>query len=232
MVTGIVWFILLGSLYIFSAFLLYHTSPYLSVAIMLLALLHGFFRGIWPNLSHILESRFTRRKVAACINEHLDVLARKRRYMVFRDAYGLVHYETWDKEKDYFISNVLGGLFSDLQSHDFPLSATRIDAMIDMRIDEYLEKNRIDGTIREYRGESWEDDDQQAYRLYCTRLLGLAGWKVIYDGEENAHSHVLAQKGVVLFVLSCAKSSSTVGRHFIRNLSSTQRRYGAEWQPS
>lgn len=228
MTTGIIWFILLGSLYVSSAIILYRTSPFLSMAVMLLALLHCFIRAIWPSWSGIMKTRSTRSKVSACINKHLDVLARKRRYMVDRDDYGIVHYEAWDKEKDYFISNVLGGLFTDLHSQDFPLPVQRIDAMIEKRIDEHINKNRMDGAIREYRGETWEDEDRQAYRQYCTRLLGLAGWKVISDGGENSDGHVLALKGTALFALSCVTSSSPVGRRLIRNLSSSQRKHGAE----
>ncbi len=227
MAAGIVWFILLGCLYIFSAIFLYRTSPYLSAAVVLLALLHGIFRGIRPNLSRYLKVRSVRRKISACIDEHLEVLARKRRQMVWTDDYGLVHYETWDEEKDYFISQVLGGLFADLHSADFPLSVPRIDAMIDKRIDEYLMKDDCIEAPPEYGIESRKDNDQEAYRLYCTRLLSLAGWRVVSSKEIENNGHILAERDGVIFALACRKSSGVGSRH-IRDLISTQKEAGAD----
>lgn len=229
MIAGLVWFILLGSLYLFSAIILFKTSPYLSVTVLLIAFIHFLFRGIRPYLSRRLKARRVRRKISSCIKEHLDVLARKRRQLVRTDDYGLIHFDAWEQEKDYFIENVLSGLFGDFYSNDFPFSEPQIDNMIDKYIDDH-QKGHAGGSVSEYKGESWEDVDQQVYRQYCTRLLSLAGWKILFDGDDEGsqNGHFIAQRDEISFLFTCVKSSSPVGRRVIWNTFTEKQKRGAD----
>ncbi len=153
------------------------------------------------------------------ISGHLKVLARKREARVWKDDYGLIHFEDWAREKEYFINNVIGAHLSDLHEENFPIPLWKIDAMIDERIDEFTRKGLMHGTIHEYRGEQWDDADQQDYRKYCELLLGLSGWKIVPHHEENAGENrpIIAEKQGKTFVLTCIKASSPVGRQKIRH---------------
>lgn len=70
MAMGIVWFVLLGSLYVFFAVVLYRTSPVLSSLILFIGFVHLFTRGIRPAVSRMLLVRRTR-KAVALIRGHL-----------------------------------------------------------------------------------------------------------------------------------------------------------------
>jgi restriction system protein len=226
----LVWFILLGSLYIFFALILFSTSPLFSAVIILIAFLHLLYRGILPKLARMRKVRKIRRAIAAGINEHLHVLARKRQDLIKKDHYGLVHLEEWEGEKDFFINNVLGNRLGNIHSEDFPMPYFLIDIMIDKHIDNYFKKGHADGAIREYQGEDWEDADQQAYRGYCMRLLGLAGWKVLTPTEEDIQSRgpILARKDWKLLLVTCTRASKPLGRRLIRQTFSAKRSHNAD----
>jgi restriction system protein len=228
MAMGIIWFILLGSLYLFSAVILFNTSPVLSSLIIFIGLVHLVFRGIRPALSRMLLVRRTRRAVAACILEHTPVLARKRGQLVKKDDYGIVHYEEWEQEKEYFINVVLGEHFNDILSEEFPLTAGHIDEIIEKAIDKVVLDLYGNDPVQEPEDEPWEEDEGDSYRQYCTRLLDLAGWKVLADGEEGQDKGpVLAERGEQLFVVTCISSSSPVGIRTIWRTSVAMKKLGA-----
>ncbi len=226
---GIVWFILLGSLYLFSAFFLYRTSPLLSALIILIGLIDFTIRGIRPNLKRMLRNRRIRKTIDAVISDHIRVLVRKREDMVKTDDYGIVHFEDWDREKEYFIDNVIRENLPDLDSEDFPIPFLGIDLMIDRRIDDFIGKGLAGGTIHRYPGERWEDEDQQAYCRYCSGLLGLSGWKTAPVEEGGpGNGHIIAEKGGRRFVLTCIRTSSPVGRRHIREMAETMQEHKAD----
>jgi restriction system protein len=228
MVKGIIWFILKGSLYLFSAIILYNTSPILSAVSILIGLIHLIFRGIRPAWSRMRLVRRTRKAVAAHMGEHTPVLARKRSQLVKKDDYGVVHYEDWEQEKDYFITTVLGEHFPAIGSDDFPLSLERIDAMIEKSIDGYLPGEFGGGPIGEQEREEPHGDDQKTYRQYCAKLLGLGGWKVLSGEEQDRKgSPILAERDGKRLVLTCINASSPVGRRAITRTHAARQRHDA-----
>ncbi len=226
----LVWFILMGSLYLFCASILFSSSPLLSAAIIVMAFLHLLLRGILPKLVRIRRSRKIRRAIASVIDEHLHALARRRRDLIKKDHYGLVHLEEWEREKDFFIGNVLGSRFGNILSEDFPVPYFLIDAMIDKRIDAYFKKGDAGGQVREYRGEDWENADQQAYLGYCIKLLELAGWRVVVPTQEDIRNRtpVLARKGGRVLLAACVRASKPLGRGLVRRTAAVRRNHDAD----
>lgn len=225
-----VWFILLGSLYLFFALILYSASPVLSAAIIVIALMHLLYRGILPGLARIRKARKTRKAVSSIIDEHIHALARRRQDLIRKDHYGLIHLEEWEKEKEFFISNVLDSRVGNILSEDFPVPCFTIHMMIDKRIDTYFKKGLGDGTVREYGGEDWENADQQAYRGYCMKLLELAGWKVILPTEEDIESQgpILARKDRTLLLAACTRASKPLGRRLVRKTAQARHDHDAD----
>jgi restriction system protein len=225
-----VWFVLLGSLYIFFALILFSTSPLFSSVIIAIGFLHLFYRGILPKLARMRSSRKIRKAIASGINDHIHALARRRQDLIKKDDYGLVHLEEWEEEKNFFINNVLGNSLGNIYSKDFPVPYFLIDIMIDRYIDAYFKNGDAGGIIREYQGDDWENADQQAYRGYCMKLLELAGWKVLLPTEENIQSRdpILARKEETLFLATCTRASKPLGRRVIRETSEARRSHDAD----
>jgi hypothetical protein len=229
MAMGIIWFILLGSLYLFSAIILFNTSPVLSSLIVFIGVVHLVFRGVKPALSRVRLVRKTRRAVGACIREHLPVLARKRAKHVKKDDYGIVHYEEWEQEKEYFITVVKIESFPGILSEEFPLSPGHIDAMMENAIDDFVEDVYGDASFNDPGEEDWEDDDRHSLRQYCVGLLTLAGWKVVSEDEdEDEESPILAERDENLLVVICVDSPSPVGWRVVRRASKARKKLRAQ----
>lgn len=228
MAMGIVWFVLLGSLYLFFAVILYRTSPVLSSLILFIGFVHLFTRGIRPAVSRMLLVRETRKAVASLIRGHLPVLASRRGHLVKKDAYGIVHYEEWEAEKEYFISTVLGERFAGILSEDFPLTPGRIDDMIERGIDGFAFTVYGGEPAAEPPDDSREASPPHSCREYCVRLLELAGWKVLPEDEGSpADVPFVAERAGTRLVVSCSGDPSPVGFGPVRRTARARRRLDA-----
>lgn len=229
MAVKLVWLILTGSLYLLAGYLLYQTSPLLSVLVILVALMHLALRGVRPVITRAMKKRRVRRAIKSDLDRHIRVLARKREELVRTDDYGLVRYEDWEREKDYFIGGVILPHLSDLDEDELPLAPERISAMVDERIDGFMGKGLMHGTVREYKGEQWDDADQHDYRKYCELLLGLSGWKIQARGDNHdPDMPIMAEKEGRTFVVTCIRSSSPVGSTEIRHALRVKRHSNAD----
>lgn len=229
MAMGIMWFFLLGSLYFFSAFVLYQTSPMLASIILFIGLVHLIYRGIRPALARRSLIRRTRKAVSARIHEHAATLARKRATLSKKDAYGIVSLDEWEQEKDYFINVVLREQFSEVLTEAFPLSPEKIDSMIEESIDAFILDVYGDAPDGESQEESPEEDELLSYRQYCLKLLELSGWKILPGGPEGrAESPILAERDGKRFVVACVMASSPVGWGMLRRTSTVRKKLDAQ----
>jgi restriction system protein len=189
---------------------------------------HLIYRGIRPILARRRLVRRTRRAVSALIREHIPTLARKRATLVKKDDYGIVHYDEWEQEKNYFIDVVLREHFSTILTEDFPLSATHLDTMIEKAIEAFLHDLYGDMSVAEPHEETWDANGQHSYRQYCLKLLELSGWKVLTEGSAaRAESPILAERDGKRFAVTCVNASSHVGGGMIRRASSARKKLGA-----
>lgn len=228
MAMGIVWFVLLGSLYLFFAVVLYGTSPVLSSLILFIGFVHLFFRGIRPAVSRMLLARGTRKALASLIRGHLPVLASRRGHLVKKDAYGVVHYEEWEAEKEYFISSVLKERFAGILSKDFPLTPGRIDDMIEQGIDGFAFTVYGGEPPRAHPDDCPEEPAPHSCRQYCVRLLGLAGWETLPGDEANpADMPIVAEREGTRLVVACSDAPSPVGFGPVRRTARARRKLGA-----
>lgn len=153
------------------------------------------------------------------IDPHLNVLSRKRSFLITIDDYGYKDYSRWISEKNTFVNkfnyqsittNLYGGLSKD-----------NILEYIDDIINNYQQKNQAKIS---YSNELSPFE----YEQYCAYVLNQHGWAArTTRGSGDQGVDVIAKLEYFNVAIQCKKYSSPVGNSAVQEVTSGMHYWGA-----
>lgn len=156
---------------------------------------------------------------------HASVLARKRRLLLVRGDYGEPDPANWNREKRYFLENVLTVSFDKTK-----ISATDNWAkIIDEEIDTYL---NLAPSVETDDWLGMIDDvatmDPIKYEEYCAEILRSGGWLVrLTPASGDQGADVIATRGVKVAVIQCKYYFGSVGNKAVQEVIAAKSYYNA-----
>ena len=140
------------------------------------------------------------------LNKHLKTLLIKQSQLIITDSYGNKIIDDWEKEKTYFVENVVRK-----DKRFDKLSAALINLIIEDTIVENKPKHESTST---------ELDDNATpldYERYCADILSKKGWQTrLTKATGDQGVDIVAEKGSVKVVLQCKKYGFPVGNKAVQ----------------
>lgn len=188
----------------------------------------------------------------ACIDQHIDTLARKRSTLIQQDDYGVIDASAWERERVYFVKRVLT-----------PALASALQQRGGERHARYL---RADAKPEALGGMSFAGDGRRApmvcrdeiearvtarqiqrdaegtpgfvpsapsaagleFEHYCAAVLSAAGWQArVTSASGDQGVDVIAERGGFRLAVQCKWYSSPVGNEAVQQVTAGLPFYGA-----
>lgn len=151
--------------------------------------------------------------LAAGIDAHLEVLARRRRQLVLKDAYGQEILGPWIREASHFTQTVFLPGLRKSDRRLFPEPAAEIDQMMAQTIERRL---RSLGSV----GSAFDAGmDPVAYEHFCADRLKAAGWRArATQASGDQGVDVLAEAAGRRMVLQCKLYHRPVGNAAVQEI--------------
>ena len=141
------------------------------------------------------------------IAEHQQALARKRRQMVQRDAYGNENTKKWDGEKKYFIETTLLPHLSNL-GYNFSDDSIELDQAVERFARSELA--RASSSITDVT-------TGHEYEHFCARLLSESGWDArVTKASGDQGADIIAHYDSLCVVFQCKFYTSPVGNKAVQ----------------
>ena len=158
-----------------------------------------------------------RRKVNICVEQHIDVLVRKRSQMVQTDDYGNVRAQPWLDEIVYFLNNNILPMLDDAERAAFVKDGNNVATTL------------IEGAVSDAQavraGEVAYTDTMSPidYEHFCGALLAQVGWSTrVTKASGDQGVDVVAEKAGKRLVIQCKKYSSPVGNGAVQEVHSAK----------
>ncbi len=152
-----------------------------------------------------------RRRIAPVLQAHQKTLTRKWRQLVYDDEYGEPVFDAWDREMDYFITNVVA---PQLETELSPVDHATVRVLISKAISNHLRSKQPLASFNDAM--SGED-----YERFCAQLLRDLGWRCTMtppSGDQGVDIIVTSKDGRRIAV-QCKKLSSPVGNAAVQEVS-------------
>lgn len=154
------------------------------------------------------------------LNDHLAILKRQRRILIYRDQYGVEHHDKWIEEKKYFLDNVVAPKTGLGFTNAEPLRSLFLD-----EIDRVIKESDDENTL----SDEFDTTDPIGFEKSCAETLRLAGWvtsDTARSGDQGAD--IIATKDSNTVALQCKLYSSPVGNKAVQEASAAKDFYQAD----
>lgn len=173
------------------------------------------------------------RKATLLIQQHKITLARKKKTLVRADDYGVIHTDDWEREKGYFLQNVvfpqlgLPGLES---TQEVALLEDRFaDSPVCWDLDALIETAVNDCDVPAFYSDESSINSGEDYELFCAHLLESGGWitrLTPVTGDQGVD--IVAEKDAYVIAVQCKYVSSTVGNQAVQQALAGKHFVGAD----
>lgn len=165
-------------------------------------------------------------RVSQEIEKHHKVLYIKRKQLLYKDDYGAIIYDKWQKEINNFIKNCIRPvLMQDGLADYIPLISKEIIKQINNTA-----KSKPILLSETSNGIQYSPRMQpRNYELYCANLLQQIGWDAqttVISGDQGAD--VIATKNHIRLILQCKLYNKPVGNKAVQEISTAKIFYHAD----
>lgn len=217
---------------------------------IILAVSAPLLRRMWEWIAAYLQVSSLRRSMSELLGtcraevktqttKHKEILLRKRRQMLSIDDYGVVQKERWEKEKSYFIRQVVFGGAPPFEALDDASEAVEYAAGRDPEfslgteeeltsyVDQILDSFAADETAYIF---SQLPEDSGEFEFFCADLLRTAGWATrVTKATGDQGADVIASLGDEKAVFQCKLYSSPVGNKAVQEVVAAKAVHGARF---
>jgi len=157
--------------------------------------------------------------VRRIIMKHASTLQRKRLMLVRVDDYGNTFTDAWDREKEYFLANVIapdGSAASWKQEHlAFTMDAIEVGAQKPQDATAAVDVATMDPYV---------------YEHYCAALLKEAGWETrVTQASGDQGIDVIASKDNKVLVVQAKRYANSVGNAAVQQIFAGKQYMGADF---
>ena len=185
-----------------------------------------------------LEKEILRRASYEAVLPHLNVLARKRKQLLFEDDYGRQIKEKWVEELRYFVREVF---FEELNSKLFDIDfeggmqANILDFNDKYIVAEWVEN--VDLMVME-RADLCEDEDEifdefmsgHEYEHYVAGLIRKLGWSAnVTAGSGDHGADVIVENNSIRLAVQCKFYTGAVGNNSVQEAFSAKSYYDCQY---
>lgn len=164
--------------------------------------------------------------VRKCIDEisaHERALKIRYEQTIFRDAYGSIVKDGWEKEKKYFIDTKLHKFLCEIElERDRLISIEQCCKYIDLVATSGAKgdlQQKVDSSPFQFS----DNMDPSDYERYCAEVLKKAGWDARVTRASNDQGcDVVATKNGRKLVVQCKLYSSPVGNSAVQEISASR----------
>lgn len=159
--------------------------------------------------------------VRRAVNEHAATLLRKQERLIYKDDYGRYVFHRWNKERDYFLDNVV--------RLPHPIDGPEVHLLFSQMIDDELEL--LAPSLEREAGvgipvEELESISPVEYEQRCADLVVAAGWEATttdVTGDQGAD--VLARIPEASIALQCKLYGAAVGNGAVQEVHAARSYY-------
>ncbi len=173
----------------------------------------GILYSVFRSKSDTKKIEAAREKIRNIVNQHLDVLARKRFQLLSEDEYGVPQTEKWNKEVQYFFDKLIRPKLTDDE-------AKAIAPLLSRLATELVEDPARLRCLELERDLQFDPDMSPIdYERFCASLLERSDWTAtvtVATGDQGVD--VVAQKGGNKLVIQCKLYSQPVGNKAVQEV--------------
>ena len=161
----------------------------------------------------------TTKEVKEFIRFHAKALFTRKEQLVIVDYYRVANYKEWEKEKIYFIKEVVRK-----EMRFDVVSAAEISAIIETLLEE--EKPHLEELTIGFHKDILPED----YEKYCGELLKKSGWLIKYTkatGDQGVD--VIAEKNGLKVIIQCKRYNNPVGNKAVQEALAGKEFEGADY---
>ncbi len=166
----------------------------------------------------VIENPFSKnsmeKKVASCVEKHLDTLAKKRAQAIIIDDYGNQIDDKWVKEIEYFFATIVFPILSESEKKSLIKHA---DYIIRVIIDKKVKRAQTaHNKSLKYNGLMSGSD----FEYFCANEINKKGWDArVTRGGGDQGIDIIAEKNDFKLVIQCKKYNNPVGNKAVQEIS-------------
>lgn len=158
----------------------------------------------------VIARRKLFQKVENAINVHIGVLTRKRRQLIWEDAYGKPQVDGWQREINYFITHQITPLLASDERSAFEHERETIRRIIENRVSA---ATQAQPAIRVFS----DGMTPTEFEHFCAEELRQFGWNTLVTKQTGDQGvDVIAEKAELRVVVQCKLYSQPVGNKAVQ----------------